>query len=146
MKIIEINEFANEYLEAIRKFLGQLLSEPIRFTEADFKELLASGNSHLFLLIDDVAIAGMATVGIYRSPSGSKAWIEDVVVDEAYRGMGLGRLLTRHVIDFAKSQQADLLMLTSSPKRITANNLYQSIGFEQKETNVYRMKFLIPNS
>ena len=140
MKIIEVNEFRNEYLEAAKKFLSLLLSEPVQFTETDFRELIASGNSHLFFLIDDTTIAGMATVGIYRSPSGSKAWIEDVVVDEAFRGMGLGRLLTRHVIDFAKSQQIDLLMLTSSPKRIAANNLYQSIGFEQKETNVYRMR------
>ena len=141
MRIIEVDEFKKEYLDAVRKFLGLLLSEPVQFTEADFRELLASGNSHLFFVVDDTIVAGMATVGIYRSPSGSKAWIEDVVVDEAYRGMGLGRLLTQHAIDFAKSQQADLLMLTSSPKRIAANNLYQSIGFEQKETNLYRMKF-----
>ena len=140
MKIIEVREFSEEYSEIVQKFLGQLLSEPVSFMETDFKELLASGNSHLFLLFDEAAIAGMATVGIYRSPSGSKAWIEDVVIDESYRGMGLGRLLTQHAIDFAKSQRADLLMLTSSPKRIAANNLYQSIGFEQKETNVYRMK------
>jgi len=139
MKIIEVNEFKNEYFNAALKFLGQLLSEPVQLTELDFRELLSSDNSHLFFLIDDTSIVGMATVGIYRSPSGSKAWIEDVVVEESYRGMGLGRLLTLHTIDFAKSQQADLLMLTSSPKRIAANKLYQSIGFDQKETNVYRM-------
>jgi ribosomal protein S18 acetylase RimI-like enzyme len=141
MKIIEINEFTNESLEAVQRFLCLLTPEPKRFTELDFKALLASANSHLFFLMDDTIIAGMATVGIYSSPTGIKAWIEDVVVDEAYRGRGLGRMLTQHAIDFVKSQQVDSLMLTSNPFRIAANNLYQSIGFEQKETNVYRMKF-----
>jgi len=141
MKIIEVNEFTKESLDSVQKFLSLLTSEPKQFAEAEFKALLASGNSHLFFLLDGHTVAGMATLGIYSSPTGVKAWIEDVVVDVVYRGKGLGRMLTQHAIDYAKSKQADSLMLTSNPSRIAANNLYQSIGFEQKETNVYRMKF-----
>jgi ribosomal protein S18 acetylase RimI-like enzyme len=141
MKIIEVDEFSNEYLDAIQRLICMLTPEPYEFTEADYKALLASGSSHLFLLKDEHSIIGMFTVGIYRSPTGSKAWIEDVVVDEAYRGKGLGRLLTQYAIDFAKSQRVDLLMLTSNPSRIAANKLYQTVGFERKETNVYRIKF-----
>lgn len=81
----------------------------------------------------------MLTVGIYHSPTGGKAWIEDVVIDEAYRGKGLSKMLVRHAIDFVKSQGISALMLTSNPKRTAANKLYQTMGFEQKETNVYRM-------
>ena len=66
-------------------------------------------------------------------------WIEDVVIDEAYRGKGLSKMLVRHAIDFVKSQGIPALMLTSNPKRTAANKLYQTMGFEQKETNVYRM-------
>jgi ribosomal protein S18 acetylase RimI-like enzyme len=141
MGIIEVNGFKREYLDAVQKFLCLLTSGPPAFTESDFKALLASGNSHLFFVMDETRIAGMITVGIYRSPSGSKAWIEDVAVDETYRGRGLGRMLTQHAIDFVKSQHVDLLMLTSGSYRIAANNLYRSIGFERKETNVYRMVF-----
>ena len=75
MKIIEITEFANEYLDVVHTFLKLLTPEEKRFAEVDFRELLASGNSHLFFLLDDKTIAGMATVGIYRSPTGQKAWI-----------------------------------------------------------------------
>ena len=96
-------------------------------------------HSHLFLLFHGGSIVGMLTVGIYLSPTGSKAWIEDVVVEEASRGLGLGRMLVAHAIDFCRQQQVDTLMLTSNPKRIAANTLYRSLGFEQKETNVYRM-------
>jgi ribosomal protein S18 acetylase RimI-like enzyme len=141
MKIIEVKDYSDEYLDAIQRLTSLLTSESLQFTEEDYRELIASDSSHLFLIMDDNQIAGMATVGIYRSPTGTKAWIEDVAVEKAYRGRGLGRKLTQHAIDFAKSQQADSLMLTSNPSRLAANNLYQSIGFERKETNVYRMKF-----
>ena len=139
--IIEINTYSLEYQEAMQRFLDQLTSHPMTLTEPMFRQLLESANSHLFFLMKDEQIAGMLTVGIYHSPTGGKAWIEDVVVDETFRGQGLSKPLIAHAIEFVKSKQIPLLMLTSNPKRIAANKLYQAMGFERKETNVYRMKF-----
>lgn len=139
--IIEINTYSPAYQEAIQHFLNQLTPEPMTFTEDMFKELLASKNSHLFFLFQGEEIAGMLTIGTYHSPTGGKAWIEDVVIDEAFRGQGLSKLLIAHAIEFVKSLQIPLLMLTSNPKRVAANKLYQAMGFERKETNVYRMCF-----
>jgi GNAT superfamily N-acetyltransferase len=138
--IIEVNTYSLEYQEAMQRFLDQLTSHPMTLTEPMFRQLLESANSHLFFLMKDEQIAGMLTVGIYHSPTGGKAWIEDVVVDETFRGQGLSKLLVAHAIEFVKSKQIPLLMLTSNPKRIAANKLYQAMGFERKETNVYRMK------
>ena len=139
--IIEIKTYSPEYHEAIQRFLNQLTTSPMVLTESMFHQLLDSENSHLFFIMKEEQIAGMLTVGIYYSPTGGKAWIEDVVVDETFRGQGLSKLLVAHAIEFVKSQQIPLLMLTSNPKRIAANKLYQAMGFERKETNVYRMKF-----
>lgn len=139
--IIEIKTYSPEYHEAMQRFLNQLTTSPMVLTESMFHQLLASQNSHLFFIMKDKQIAGMLTVGIYYSPTGGKAWIEDVVVDETFRGQGISKLLVAHAIEFVKSQQIPLLMLTSNPKRIAANKLYQAMGFERKETNVYRMKF-----
>ena len=139
--IIEIKTYSPEYHEAIQRFLNQLTTSPMVLTESMFHQLLDSENSHLFFIIKDEQIAGMLTVGIYHSPTGGKAWIEDVVVDETFRGQGLSKQLVAHAIEFVKSQQIPLLMLTSNSKRIAANKLYQAMGFERKETNVYRMKF-----
>ena len=139
--IVEINTYSPTYHAAIQHFLNQLTPEPMTFTESMFKELLASTNSYLFFLMQKEKIAGMLTVGIYHSPTGGIAWIEDVVVDEAFRGQGLSKLLVNHAIEFVKSQHIPLLMLTSNPSRIAANKLYQAMGFERKETNVYRMGF-----
>ena len=138
--IIEIKTYSPEYLEAMQRFLDQLTTNPMVLTESMFQQLLESENSHLFFIMKDEQIAGMLTVGIYHSPTGGKAWIEDVVVDETFRGQGLSKLLVAHAIEFVKSQQIPSLMLTSNPKRIAANKLYQAMGFERKETNVYRMK------
>ena len=139
--IIEINTYSAEYHEAMQRFLNQLTTHPMTLTETMFRQLIDSENSHLFFLMKEGQIAGMLTVGIYYSPTGGKAWIEDVVVDEAFRGQGLSKQLVAHAIEFTQSKQIPLLMLTSNPKRIAANKLYQDMGFGRKETNVYRMKF-----
>ncbi len=140
-EIIEIQTYSPEYHKAMQRFLDQLTSSPMTLTEEMFNELLASSNSHLFFLMKDGQIAGMLTVGIYYSPTGGKAWIEDIVVDETFRGQGLSKLLVAHAIEFVKEKQVPSLMLTSNPKRVAANKLYQAMGFSRKETNVYRMKF-----
>ena len=138
--IIKINTYSQEYHEAMQRFLDQLTTNPMTLTEDMCRQLFESENSHLFFLVKDEQIAGMLTVGIYHSPTGGKAWIEDVVVDESFRGQGLSKLLVAHAIEFTKSMGIPSLMLTSNPKRIAANKLYQTMGFERKETNVYRMK------
>ena len=140
-RIVEIESYSAEYHEAMQRFLDQLTTNPMKLTETMFRQLIESANSHLFFLMKGEEIAGMLTVGIYFSPTGGKAWIEDVVVDQAFRRQGLSKLLVAHAIEFTRSQGIPSLMLTSNPKRIAANKLYQNMGFDRKETNVYRMKF-----
>ena len=140
MSLLRPTTFSPNHYEAVVRLLGQLTSRSITFTEDDYRRLIATPHSPLFLLTDGDVVVGMLTVGIYLSPTGSKAWIEDVVVDAACRGRGLGRQLVAHAIDYCKQQGIDTLYLTSNPRRIAANALYQSLGFERKETNLYRMK------
>lgn len=124
---------------AVQQLLDQLTPAPMVMSEAQLRAVIDSPVSHLFLLCDEEQIVGMITVGIYCSPTGSKAWIEDVVVDRRFRGRGYGRLLVERAIDFARTQGVELLMLTSNPARTAANALYQAIGFERKETNCYKL-------
>lgn len=142
MHIFSPTTYDSFHYQAVVRLLGQLTTRSISFSEADYRALIASSNNPLFLLEDDGGVIGMLTVGVYLSPTGSKAWIEDVVVDDLFRGRGLGRKLVAHAIDYCKSQNINTLMLTSNPKRVAANALYQSLGFERKETNVYKMNLL----
>ena len=63
------------------------------------------------------------------------------MVAQTHRGQGLGRKLLEAIIDFAGNELGDVdLHLTSRPQRVAANALYQSLGFERRETNFYRLK------
>ncbi len=86
----------------------------------------------------DGFILGMLTLVVFYIPTGIRAWIEDVVVDEESRGLGLGKSLTLHAIEKAKELGAVSVDLTSRPSRLNANAMYQSLGFKLRETNVYR--------
>jgi len=83
-------------------------------------------------------ILGVATVSLVRAPTGVHARLEDVVVDEAARGQGVGAALTEAAIVVAREWGANYLALTSNPHREAANKLYQKLGFKHWETNVYR--------
>ncbi len=93
----------------------------------------------LFFARESNTIVGSATVALYPIPTGFRCMIEDVVVDEMYRGKGIGELLILKCIDYAKSNKVFQIDLTSRPSRVSANHLYQKLGFKQRETNVYRL-------
>lgn len=142
MEIREVNSYSAAVKSQIDDFLVLLTKNEVSFTAATLKEIISSDSSHLFFAFDaDKNCMGMLTIGIYISPTGKKAWIEDVVVSESYRGQGIGKKLMDFAIQFVKEQGVSLLMLTSNPARVAANNLYVKLGFEKKETNVYRMVY-----
>ena len=128
------------HYEAVCRLLGQLTTRKIGFTDDAYRRLIASPNSRLFLLQHGDEVAGMLTLGMYLSPTGSKAWIEDVVVDEACRGCGLGRVLVAHAMGYCEAEGIDTVYLTANPRRVAANALYQSMSFERKETNMYKLE------
>lgn len=140
-RFIEIEDLKPDYLEAINRLIAQLSTCSHTFTEAELNSLIASPQSHLYALEYDEKIIGMVTLCIYQCPTGRKAWIEDVVVDQNHRGKGYGKLMVRKAMEECQNRGNVTLMLTSRPSRIVANQLYQSLGFEKRETNVYKMNF-----
>ena len=83
-------------------------------------------------------MVGSLTLAFYRIPTGLRAWIEDVVVDESARGLGVGEALSVAAIDESRQRGAKNVSLTSRSSREAANRLYQRLGFEPYETNLYR--------
>ena len=104
--------------------------------------LVAAQGTHFFAAVeDDGHVVGCATLCVFDTPTGLKACVEDVVVNPACRGQKIGRKLMEHIIDFSHRELGDVdLHLTSSPRRVSANNLYRSVGFQQRETNVYNLE------
>jgi ribosomal protein S18 acetylase RimI-like enzyme len=89
---------------------------------------------------DSGAIVGVSTLATFRIPTGLRAWIEDVIVDESVNGQGIGSQLTLAMIDKARALGCTTVDLTSRPSREAANHMYKKLGFERRDTNVYRME------
>ena len=134
---IEIVETpTDEVVAALARLLPQLSSA----TPPNASELatVIAGGSTVFVARVDGAIVGSLTLVMYRIATGLKAWIEDVVVDEAARGHGVGEALNFAALEEARRRGAKAVSLTSRPSRQAANRLYQRIGFSARDTNVYR--------
>ena len=100
--------------------------------------MVASESSVLFVARDaHGTIVGSLTLALFRVPTGMRAWIEDVVVDESARGAGAGAALVTAALERAGAAGARTVDLTSRPSREAANRLYRRLGFEPRTTNVY---------
>jgi ribosomal protein S18 acetylase RimI-like enzyme len=141
VQIIEAVEVTPELVAAFERLIPQLSSSNPAPTVTELAAICESEASVLLLAVDrdaDDRILGSLTLAWFRIPTGVRAWIEDVVVDEAARGHGVGELLNRAALDRARELGAKTVDLTSRPSREAANRLYQRIGFVARDTNVYR--------
>lgn len=134
------DEVSDELVDAVDRLIPQLSSSSPPPGRAGLEEIVANPNTALFVARVDGAVVGSLTLAFYRIPTGLKAWIEDVVVDSSARGHGVGEALNRAALDEARRRGAKDVSLTSRPSREAANRLYQRIGFEARETNVYRYR------
>ena len=133
MTISILSDVNHETVEALNRLLPQLSSSPKLLTEEDLRALVDFPTVRILLASVEGEPAGMLSLGWISTPTGTKAFIDDVVVDERYRGRGIGEALNQ-----ARALGAKSVDLTSRPSREAANRLYQRIGFQKRETNSYR--------
>ena len=130
MRIVELTSLSE----------AQVLDILALMRELDPRAVEAAGTRFFAALDDDGHVMGCASLCVFDSPTGRKASVEDVVVSSSCRGRGIGRQLVEAIIDYARLELAPVeIHLTSRPHRVAANELYRSLGFQQKETNVYRL-------
>ena len=140
--MVEATEVTPELVGAFERLVPQLSSSADLPTEAELTEIVASPATVLLLARDpdrDGEIVGSMTLALFRIPTGLRAWIEDVVVDESARRRGVGGALNREAIARATQAGARTVDLTSGPKRQAARDLYATLGFEPRDTTVYRL-------
>ena len=124
--------------DAVATLIPQLSSSSPPPTLDQLGRILADPATTLLLAHDGDTLVGMLTLAVFRAPTGVRAWIEDVVVDDAARGAGVASALVQAALDRADTEGARTVDLTSRPEREAANRLYVRLGFERRETNVYR--------
>ena len=140
MRYLELCTLTDSQIDDLLGLMKELNAE-LTVTSAQQRRAVGAPGTRIFIAEDDAKrIVGCATLCVYESPSGRKASVEDVVVTSAYRGQGIGRTLLQRIIDFAGSKLSPIdLHLTSNPSRAEANALYQALGFEKRDTYVYKM-------
>lgn len=141
MEIQELQHYTQSQFEDLKQLMSEL-SDRVNLTQTGLMLVLKDSNSHLYVIFDRERIIGCATLCVFHSPTGTKASIEDVVVSSAYRGQYLGKKLMVYVLEQAKAYAPIELHLTSNPMRVAANKLYQSLGFQKKDTNCYQMSIV----
>jgi ribosomal protein S18 acetylase RimI-like enzyme len=143
MYIEKVRQVSDELFAAMQRLVQELGTHKAMITREELISLVNSEASTLWISkYPDQAgvIVGILTIAIYRIPTGLRSIVEDVVVDPHYRRLGIARALLQSAINFAREAGTNGVALTSNPKRQEANLLYQSMGFERRETNSYFYK------
>jgi len=138
MEIFEAKEVTNELVEAWQMLMPQLSSSSPAPTRKQLQEIVDSPSVILFMAREEGRLVGSLSLAYFRVPTGVLGWIEDVVVDQAMRGRGIGEALTRAALERARELNIKTVDLTSRPSREAANRLYRRVGFEPRQTNIYR--------
>jgi ribosomal protein S18 acetylase RimI-like enzyme len=136
-----LNGVTDEVVEAFGRLLPQLSRSAKPLDAAAIEAINSSPAVTILLARADSKIAGTLTLAIFPIPTGLRAWIEDVVVDQAFRGRGIGEELTKAALRLAETAGARTVDLTSRPSREAAGRLYERTGFRQRDTRFYRYSF-----
>ena len=136
--ISRVETVNSELLTTFGRLIPQLTQAPCPSAQ-DLQKLVDSPS---ILIVahrsnPDGPIIGMGTLGVFCTPSGVHAHVEDVVVDESMRGQGVGEKLVNHLLELARGMGLKGVSLTCNPRRVAANRLYQKMGFRKWETNTY---------
>ena len=135
-----LSEVTDEVVEAFGRLLPQLSTTAKQLDGTALSAVVAAPASRILLARLDGQIVGTLTLVTFPIPTGVRAWIEDVVVDEAARGRQIATKLIDEAIRLAKESGARTVDLTSRPNRESAGRLYERVGFEQRDTRTYRYK------
>jgi ribosomal protein S18 acetylase RimI-like enzyme len=138
VEVEAVHQVTEELVEAAGRLLPQLSSSAAPLSADDLTEIVSHQATTLFIARSKGVIVGMLTVVTFLLPSGLRARIEDVVVDQEARGHGVGTALTIAALGLAQQQGARSIDLTSRASRVEANRLYQQLGFQLRDSNVYR--------
>lgn len=142
MEVIRLTTFDHETMQQVDSLLHMLSPKSQPVDSSRLRSLIEEERLHLFVCRDDNAgIMGMLTLTCCPTLARDRYWIEDVIVDEAFRGQGAGRALLRAAVGYARQElKASCIYLTSNPSRVQARALYRSEGFEGYETGVFRIR------
>ncbi|MEU4689911.1 GNAT family N-acetyltransferase [Actinoplanes sp. NPDC023714] len=139
VRIEVVRDVTSELVDALGRLVPQLSRTAAPVTAATVRAVAGRPGNHLLIARAGGAIVGTLTLVVFPIPTGVRAWIEDVVVDEAARGHGAGTALIQRAVRIAHDAGARTVDLTSRPSRPAANHLYERLGFRVRDSHLYRL-------
>jgi ribosomal protein S18 acetylase RimI-like enzyme len=136
-----LDEVTGEVVEAFGRLLPQLSRSAKPPGKAELDAIVGCPANTVLLARSAGAIVGAMTLVMFPLPTGLRAWVEDVVVDESARRQGVGEAMTRESLRLARAAGARTVDLTSRPAREAAGRLYERLGFKLRESRLYRYTF-----
>lgn len=138
-----LSEVNGEVVAAFGRLLPQLSGSAPPLDAAALSAVVSAEASTVLVARVGDQIVGTLTLVTFPIPTGVRAWIEDVVVDESargkeYGGKRVGQALTEEAIKIAAEAGARTVDLTTRPARVAAGKLYERLGFVQRDSRVYR--------
>ena len=140
IKIVQLKKADASVLADICRLLKQLSTQIGTATHSTLKKMLGNPDIEIWVARDGARIVGMGTLIVLHKLYVISSNAEDIVVDEEYRGQGLGMALMKKLLERARAHRAERVEFTSNPSRVAGNTMYQRLGFEKRDTNVYRLK------
>jgi ribosomal protein S18 acetylase RimI-like enzyme len=117
--------------------VSRILEEAFGVTKANvnpdnnYKEYVA--------VVNDVVAGYLVLTRVLDLIKGRPYYLVDYVcVAKSYRNLGLGQLLMERVLEVARKDKSLYVELTSRKDRVAAHHLYEKVGFEKRDSYIYR--------
>jgi len=141
VRVEVLQEVTDEVVAAFGRLLPQLSRSAPPLDRAGLDRIVGSAATTLLIARTGDTVVGTLSLVMFPIPTGLRAWIEDVIVDEAARGQGIGEALMAEAVRIAGQAGARTVDLTSRPSREAAGRLYERVGFQSRSTRMYRYAF-----
>ena len=125
---MEIRKLENNDIDQVIKIWTNSFSR--NFDNPINPNYLSDPNSITIVMSDEKIIIGVATLHIIKKLTRILGLIEDVAVNEDYRGLGIGKKLVKELIKIGNEKNCDKIVLSSSEKN---SKFYEKIGFQKNE-------------
>lgn len=138
--VVELNSYSNQDLTDLDVLMHELSATSYCDNQL-LDNVMSDANSHVYIIRENGHIVATGTLCVMHTLEFTIASIESVVVNSLCRGKGYGKMIMTKIMEAAKEMGVHHIHLTSNPKRVEANGLYQKLGLEQYKTNCYRFYF-----
>ena len=134
---MEIRKTKLEDLDSVFELLDELYENKIEYSKftQKYKESLEDSSFYGIVAIENNKVVGVLISRVINRLAKKKniLFIDDLIVNEKCRNIGIGKLLIQTATAYAISKDCGALELTSMIQNINAHRFYENNGFEKRQ-------------